>query len=650
MTSSHFSQQNRTPEVALVFPPLVETNFGNYYPSTAVLAGYLSAKGIYSVQADLNEDFTIYLLEPESLEHMAKGRFGDRLNFSPASMPAVAARLATRYRNLLIDEQGKHLFREDCSELAYLGNLLAKPYRIDVPLSVMTDPGFHEQPEAVVYRTFLEHINYAQTLPGSIHTVGISIPMGQQLAPTLILARYLKTRRPDLAIILGGSTISLMTLADVERILTCDPAVDAIVRYDGERPLEALLEQRRAGSWEPEKVPGVSCRVVTGIVHQPPEAGPALDSIPYAGYDSQLLSRLAKPEIGIIQSRGCYWGKCSYCDYVELYKGSPRLRIRTPKNFVDEMEYQVKKYGVHQFSVITEAIAPAFAAKISQLILQHDLRVKWHSFAMVDRRFTPDVFKTMVRAGCEFLVIGVETMTERVLHFMKKAATREDNINFLLNAKASGLDLKVNLIPNLPSTTYREALESLEVFRGLQECFSYVSYFPFEATRSSSVGRQPERFGLVRMDSEFATGQAQFTLNHLEVFDTAMTTDEREQVCTQCQVFTAQVNNRKVTDTPSVIVAEDTVADVRWRLAEEFLDLTPVEGGIQCFNWLTQKRFQMPEEWPALIEKMRSKQSFRRADFIGWFSSVSLGEFYFNKLLEIGILTICDTSRLCGAI
>ena len=637
---SRSSQQGRTaPEVALVFPPLVETNFGCYYPSTAVLAGYLSAKGIDSVQTDLNEDFAIYLLKPESLEHMAKGRFGDRLAFSPSSTPAVAARLLTCHGHLLLDEQGKHLFCEDSSDLAYLLNTLARPYRIDIPLSVMTNPGFYDQPEAVVYRTFLERTNYAETLPTSIHTVGVSIPVGPQLAPALILARYFKTLRPDLAIILGGSTISLMTLADVEKILVCNPAVDAVVRCDGERPLEALLEQRRAGSWEPTKVPGVSCRVGTRIIHRPPEAGPELDFIPYAEYDSQLLSHLAKPEIGIVQSRGCYWGKCAYCDYIELYKGSPPLRTRTPNSFVDEMEYQVQKHGVHQFSVITEAIAPASAGKISKLILQRGLRVKWHSFAMIDRRFTPDVFETMVRAGCEFLVIGVETMTNRVLNFMMKAATEEDNIKFLLNAKASGLDLKVNLIPNLPSTTYQEAMDSLAAFRELQECFNYVSIFPFEATRSSRIGCEPERFGLRSVESVFATGQAQFTLNHLEVSDPAMTADEREQVYAEYRAFAAQVNTQRTMDTPSRTTLDGVC---RLRLADEFLEFMQVEGGVQCYNWLTRKRFQMPEEWSVLIEKIRSRQPFRRADFIRWFSPVSLGEFYFNQLLEKGMLAIYE--------
>ena len=649
MPSLNSSPQSRTaPEVALVFPPLVEGNFGTYYPSTAVLAGYLSARGIGSLQTDMNEDFATYLLETEHLEHMAKGRFGEGLTLSPSSLPSVAARLIARHRNLLLDEQGKHWFREDSSYISHLLNVLIQPYRIDLPLSIMATPGFYDQPQAVAYQTFFEHLYFARTLPANIHTVGISIPTGTQLAPALILGRHLKTLRPELAIILGGPTISLMSLADVENMLSCNPAIDAFVRFDGEHPLETLLEQRRSGSWEPAKVPGVSCLVGTEIVHHPPEAGPDLDSVSYAEYDAQLLSRLAKPEIGIVQSRGCYWGRCEFCDYVVLYQGSPRFRTRMAKSFVDEMEYQIQRHSVYQFSVITEALAPAFAAKISQLILQRGLRVKWHSYAMVDRHFTPELFKTMVNAGCEYLVVGLETMTDRVLHLVNKAATKEDNIRFSLDARAAGLDIKVDLIADLPTTTFQEAMDSLATLRKIQECFSWVAYFPFEVTRSSRIGREPERFGLHTVDSNFTPGQSwqsYFAQIHLEVLDPAMTADERKRVIAECRAFekqvnTTEVNSRETRDTPAAVVPEDTIQNARFRLAEEFLDITPVEGGVQYYHWPTRKKFRFPQELSVVIEKVRSIQPFRPADFIRYFSPISLGEYHFNELLEIGILTV----------
>ena len=77
MPNLNSSPQSRTaPEVALVFPPLVEGNFGLYYSSTAVLAGYLSARGIGSLQTDMNEDFATYQKELEQRVQVIESGLG----------------------------------------------------------------------------------------------------------------------------------------------------------------------------------------------------------------------------------------------------------------------------------------------------------------------------------------------------------------------------------------------------------------------------------------------------------------------------------------------------------------------------------------------------------------------------------------------
>jgi hypothetical protein len=75
-------------------------------------------------------------------------------------------------------------------------------------------------------------------------------------------------------------------------------------------------------------------------------------------------------------------------------------------------------------------------------------------------------------------------------------------------------------------------------------------------------------------------------------------------------------------------------------LAEEFLDITPVEGGVQYYQWVTRKKFQLPQELSIIVEKVRYIQPFRPADFFRYFSPISLGEFQFSKLLEAGILIV----------
>jgi hypothetical protein len=59
--------------IVLVFPPLVSSNLGCYYPSTAVLAGALAAHGYRSRQIELNEALAAICLEDAALARASEG-------------------------------------------------------------------------------------------------------------------------------------------------------------------------------------------------------------------------------------------------------------------------------------------------------------------------------------------------------------------------------------------------------------------------------------------------------------------------------------------------------------------------------------------------------------------------------------------------
>lgn len=528
-----------SPSVWLCFPPLVETNFGGVFPSTAVLAAFLEANDVAATQVDLNEEFAVALLDPEFL---ARAGSGDVPGIAQDSFLAACARWLGRQSRRLFDEQGRHDFGPE-SEFGFVLHNLARRFSIDPDDQVLHRLDSTDTAVAGLSEFFdgFGGEGVAAGIPASVRLAGISVPMGPQLVPSLLLATHLRSRRTDLRIVLGGPALSLMTTEDIATLLANYPAVDAVVRFDGEGPLLALARQAIAGEWEPCGVPGVSARAAGHVVHTQPAAGPGVNSLPRPRYSPPMLARLASPVIGVTQARGCYWGKCDYCDFIELYDGSPPFRGRNADAFVQELVDLIDETGVRRFSFITESIPPAFARRMAAGIRRRDLRLRWSSFAMVDRRFDRDLLAAMVESGCERLVVGMETTNTRVLNLVHKSADRDENLRFLRDAKAVGMRLSVNLIPDLPSTTYAEALDALADVEALADCLSAVSVFPFEATRSSNVGRNPETFGLEKMRSSDAVGQSEFALNHLHNVDPAMTADERAEVHRRYREFARRI-------------------------------------------------------------------------------------------------------------
>ncbi|WNO67448.1 radical SAM protein [Streptomyces sp. AM2-3-1] len=581
--------------VAIIFPPLVETSFGSLYPAPAVLAGYLAAKGIATSQLDLNEAFAEFLLSPVMLATIGAGEVP---GVPVDSLCAAAARLCVRYRDRMIDAEGRHHFGAD-SDFGYLLEILAQPFSLDPDGGVLgplrTGSGL-----ARTYLDFYEWSETAELVEEGTLLVGISVPMGPQLFPALVLAAYLKSVQPQLKCVLGGPALSLMDDGDLEHLLRSHTAVDCAVRFDGEQPLLSLAEQLRSGEWRPEDLPGVSCLRQGEITHVAPGPGPNLNMLPHPKYSKSALGRLANPTMSITQARGCYWGKCDYCDFVELYDGSPSFRGRHPGNFVDEIGFLVAEFGIQRFNFVTESIPPAFARRMSMMLLQRDLKITWNSFAMVDRRFDRELLSLMVEAGCEYLVIGMETMVSRVLKLVHKSADRDENIRFLRDARDVGMKLQVNLIPDLPSTTYEEAMSTLTDMEGLSDCVDGISVFPFEATRSSNVGRNPQDFGLIPVGSSGAPGQSQYALNHFDNHDPAMTPEQRKEVHQRYRDYANRVNAKM--SVAAVVDAGNIRKESRIRIVEEELDVLDTGEKLVCTHMGTRERITIPTAFSRVLE------------------------------------------------
>ncbi|MFJ9413671.1 B12-binding domain-containing radical SAM protein [Streptomyces sp. NPDC101227] len=594
--------------VTLIFPPLIESNFGSFFPSTAVLSAFLEENGIGCSQEDLNEEFALFLLKDELLGQLGTGHVD---GVPEDSLVAAAARWAAKNRDRLIDAQGRHCFGTDRygadSKSAYVMELIARPFSLDPGPEVLRAVSRDRHP-LDAFDQFYRESGIAERISTGTSLIGISVPMGPQLEPSLMLAALLKKSHPETPIVLGGPTLSLMEPDDLATLLRHHPAVDCVVRFDGEHPLLTLARRAVAGSFSPAGIPGVSYKEGDEVVHAAPAPGPNINKLPVPAYPADALDRLADPALAITQARGCYWGKCDYCDFIELYDGSPAFRGRQPNNFVDEIQELVEKFGVQRFKFITESIPPAFARRMSQAIIDRGLNISWNSFAMVDRRFDKEVLGLMVESGCEFLIIGMETTSTRVLKLVNKSADREENLRFLQDARDVGMRLRINLIPNLPSTTFQEAIDTLDDIKGLADCIETLTVFPFEATRSSNVGRNPERFGLVSTAPTEVSAQAQYALNHFHSVDPAMTREELAEAVRLYRAFADEVSRRQTIDVSGPDVAGAL------RIPVEDIDFLDRDGHVVCTHIGNRERARIPAQAAEFLEPYLTGESFTMTD------------------------------------
>jgi radical SAM superfamily enzyme YgiQ (UPF0313 family) len=142
------------------------------------------------------------------------------------------------------------------------------------------------------------------------------------------------------------------TFAFRELLVAC-PAIDSVVRHEGEETLPELCAAlaKGGGLAALAAVDGIAFRGESGVVATP--ARPLvkdLDLLPFPERVGPPQLHLGVPAAFLVGTRGCH-GHCTFC-CIHAYlrsAGGPMYRLRSPENVADEMAELRRTRGVRMF-------------------------------------------------------------------------------------------------------------------------------------------------------------------------------------------------------------------------------------------------------------------------------------------------------------
>ncbi len=326
--------------------------------------------------------------------------------------------------------------------------------------------------------------------------IGVSVGTQMQLLAGMTFCKMIKEEFPDIHVTVGGNVITRLKDDLPKRKQFFTQVFDSAILYEGEHALVWLLEAL-AGERDWGKVPNLmwhqegEVRVNDEIYTEKTTALPLPDfeGLPLDAYfvPVRILPYLA--------TRGCYWGRCTFCDhgqgYFDQYRGKPAHDV------VREIKALKEKYQAEHFLFSDESYPPALLKKVSQLLIEEQVGIKWTTLIRFEESLQdPEIWKQAVRAGCCTLYYGMESANERVLELMDKHAKKAVIENNLREAAKAGIWNHVMAFYGFPGETRDEAEETREFLLENKRYIHSVELFYFVAYRHTPMVRNPDKFGI----------------------------------------------------------------------------------------------------------------------------------------------------------
>ncbi|MBN2407701.1 MAG: B12-binding domain-containing radical SAM protein [Elusimicrobia bacterium] len=291
------------------------------------------------------------------------------------------------------------------------------------------------------------------------------------LALSLKIADMIKKRDRKRIIVFGGASCSRELYA---HDIIDSGSADIVVTGEGYVTMDELLKAIEAEGL-PAFCKGTIIKKAAGLIDCGDRASTVdIDETPLPRYTGLQLELYAgNPSVQLMVSRGCT-NRCSYCDVNSL---NGKYAIMSPARIIKEIEY-------HE-SICGDIRSLFFFDSAMNLDLGHldslcGLLVKkretglgknmpghlpWGAQAVIRPGFGIRHLQKMKRAGCDSLMYGIESGSQRIIDLMNKNFGIKEAENLLKSTKSAGIRTGAFFMFGFPGETEEDFSLTLDFLK-----------------------------------------------------------------------------------------------------------------------------------------------------------------------------------------
>ena len=225
-----------------------------------------------------------------------------------------------------------------------------------------------------------------------------------------------------------------------------------------------------------------------------------LDDLPRPQFSGQRQWRLnpAKkerffPTVPLEAARGCFYGKCAFCNLNEQWGNS--YRRKSDEKVIQEIRESVSSEQSYRIMMcdtdVSNRIDLFSRIQKEDLDLDLILEVSGHRDGRKE-----DFFRAIRDAGATQIQIGIEAFSDRLLKRMRKGVTVMKNVEMLKWCSSFGIRLFYNVLSMIPGEQQSDVADTLNNMMRLWMYEPPSRICPFVLAHDSPAARAPAQFGI----------------------------------------------------------------------------------------------------------------------------------------------------------
>ena len=423
-----------------------------------------------------------------------------------------------------------HVFREVTSVISMVyfpARICMPPMETDLSYKVFVSSEVMDavnDTQVNVYRDVFEHLVKPAIEKEQPDVVGISIVLQQQMFSSMTFCALIKQHFPHIHVTIGGNTVT--RLRDVLPQSPLFQYFDSAVVYEGETAFVQLVSAVGA-TRSLADVPNTIYKDETGVHVSPTSFSEDMATLPPPDFDGLPLHKYFVPTkiLPYLATRGCYWGRCEFCDHGEGYTAG--YRTKKIQDILADITYLRDKYGAKHFHFTDESYPPALFRKLSRGLIDSKLDIVWTTHMRFEKSLLDDqVWQDAKDSGCRYLHFGYESGNERVLKLMDKATTTDVITKHLQLSADVGIWNHCMGFFGFPGETREDAWSSVEFLEANKEHVHSLGFGTFDLGRHNPVAKNPEKWGV----TAYKNPEWDLALDYYYTVKDGMSIEEAERV------------------------------------------------------------------------------------------------------------------------